>query len=43
MALSAKPMTADIYADGDVDQRDLTLFRRCLRGANIPADPNCAN
>jgi len=26
-----------------VDHADMTLFQRCMSGANIPADPNCAN
>ena len=42
MALSAKPMTADFYADGDVDQSDLAIFQRCYSGSSNPANPSCA-
>ena len=33
----------DLDLDGDVDNSDFGLVQRCLSGALIPADPNCAN
>jgi hypothetical protein len=30
-------------ADSDVDADALDVFLRCMKGAHIPADPNCAN
>ncbi len=34
---------ADLDGDGDVDQADFGIFQRCLSGARVPTDPNCAN
>jgi len=34
--------SADLDADGDVDQTDFGLFQRCLTGPGIPVDPTCA-
>ncbi len=34
---------ADLDGSSDIDQTDLAVFRRCMRGANVPVDPNCAN
>jgi hypothetical protein len=33
----------DMDSDNDVDLSDFGLFQRCLDGANVTADPNCAN
>lgn len=33
----------DMDGDGDVDPHDLLLFLGCLSGANLPADPDCAD
>jgi hypothetical protein len=29
--------------DDDVDQDDVSLFKGCLSGANVVADPGCAS
>ncbi|HSW44490.1 MAG TPA: immunoglobulin domain-containing protein [Phycisphaerae bacterium] len=36
-------LDARMDPDDDVDAADMNIFLRCLRGAHIPADPNCAN
>ena len=33
----------DFDGDGDVDQSDFAIVQRCLSGANVAADPNCAD
>ncbi len=33
----------DLDADGDIDQDDFGIVQRCVRGAGIQPDPNCAN
>jgi hypothetical protein len=42
-AVGCPPLVpGDFDRDGDVDQEDFGIFQRCLSGANIPADPDCA-
>ncbi len=36
-------LNARLDADTDVDQQDLVIFLGCLSGANVPANPSCAN
>ena len=34
---------ADLDFDHTIDQYDAAIFRRCMTGADVPADPGCAN
>jgi hypothetical protein len=34
---------AKLDNDDDVDQDDIAIFRACLTGPGIPADPACAD
>jgi hypothetical protein len=34
---------ADLYRDDWIDELDVMVFRNCMSGANVPADPDCAD
>ena len=36
-------LDANLDGDSDVDQNDFAILQGCMRGANVPADPNCAD
>jgi len=37
------PIPPDSDADGDVDLEDFAIFHACVSGADVPADPHCAD